>query len=561
MRKLIIADDEKWVRTTIKTIIPFEELNLTLCREASNGVEALELCRLHKPDILLTDIMMPGLNGLELISEVKTLLPSLRIAIISGYSDFEYAKTAMKYGITDYILKPVDEKELTQVLKRIMGELDEQDRLSRENEAEKEHYRRVLPVISEAFLNEVVSKNNMTAEKIRNEAKKYRIDFSLSSFTICVFSPDEELDFEGGAAKYEYCKAIIKRVMRRYAKAVTFPLGKDKSISVSVINHEKKADGIENAFYICNRLLQKKYSLSVSAGVSGSTRQPGMLQNLCADAVNALGNRFWSGPSTLGFHRQEHLSDDLKLSLPEDVLSKIVLNLKLSNITTGLSYIDSTFESLGSDSPRTDNGPAKTERSTAAAAGFSVKPVLVKEFYWQFIQSIIIMLNIQLPFIRHETTVTGSHPYDRIRKSIFLDDLKDRVKELLQHIYDFYHDKNPLDSNLIDNAKKIIEREFAGDISLEQVARHVHLSPSYLSELFKREAGMSFIDYKTITRIEHAKKMLLAPQASISEVSGKVGYSDPKYFSKLFKKITGKTIYEYRQEARGRLCGNSTPDT
>ena len=93
----------------------------------------------------------------------------------------------------------------------------------------------------------------------------------------------------------------------------------------------------------------------------------------------------------------------------------------------------------------------------------------------------------------------------------------------------------------------MIESNYAGDISLEQVARHVHLSPAYLSELFKKQTGMSFIDYKTIVRIENAKKLLSDPSATISEVSAKVGYSDPKYFSKLFRKITGKTVYEFKK--------------
>ena len=118
------------------------------------------------------------------------------------------------------------------------------------------------------------------------------------------------------------------------------------------------------------------------------------------------------------------------------------------------------------------------------------KPALVREFFWQFIQSVITMLDIQLPFIHQETVVTGRHPHDRIRAILFFTDLVDCAKELLRRIYDFYHDRNPVDnSNLIENAKRVIESNFAGDISLEQVARHVHLSPSYLSELFKNRRG------------------------------------------------------------------------
>lgn len=535
MLKLIIADDEKWVRTTIKSIIPFDKLNLALSCEASNGIEALELCRQYEPDILLTDIMMPGLTGLELMKEVRKLLPNLRIVVISGYNDFEYAKTAMKYGIADYLLKPIDEKELTQVLERIGIELGEQKRIKKVKEVEEEQYKKALPVICEAFLNQVISNNNMTADNIRSELHKYGIEFPKNDYTLCITAPDTNLKTEEGRVAQQYYKTIVKRTMKRYTKAVSFPLEKDKTVLVSIINNnDVNVSGIKNAFRIMNLLLKKKYSLSISSGISGSTHQLCMLQDLYLNAAEALETRFWTGAGTLAFYKSGCLSDDLKLSLTEEMLNKITLNLKLSNIQTAISYVESISNSLVSDD--------------AQKIGYHIRPTLIKEFFWQLIQSVIIMLNIQLPFIRHESVVTGEQPYDKIRGTLFIHSLIDCIKDLLEDIFNFYHDKNPLDVNLIENAKKIIESNFAGDISLEQVARHVHLSPAYLSELFKKETGMSFIDYKTIIRIEYAKKLLCTPSINISEVSGKVGFSDPKYFSKLFKKITGKTIYEYKKE-------------
>lgn len=530
MLKLIIADDEKWVRTTIRSVIPFEKLSLDLSCEAADGIEALELCRQHKPDIMLTDIMMPGLNGLELIREVKHLLPDLRIVVISGYNDFEYAKTAMKYGITDYLLKPIDEEELTQVLERISCELREMRRLEIEKHAEKERYMTALPVVCESFLNQMISYNSMTCEKMRSELQRYGIEFTRNSFTICVTTSDENLRSEGNRKAMEYLKTLVKRSMKRTAKAVTFSLEQDKTILVSIINSENESENIKKSFDFCNRQMQKKFRVSISSGVSESTHQLCMLQDLYLKAVEALAVRFWTGPGSLAIYKPQLLTEDLKLTLSEDMLNKITLNFKLSNVQTAISFVDNISASL---------------------ENCRVKPSLVREFFWQFLQSIIILLNIQLPFIRQETVVTGVKPYERLQDTIFFHSLIECVKELLQHCYDFYHDKNPLDNNnMIENAKKIIESNFAGDISLEQVAKHVHLSPAYLSELFKKETGMSFIDYKTIIRIEHAKELLLTLNMNISEVSAKIGYTDPKYFSKLFKKITGKTIYEYKKEVR-----------
>lgn len=531
MIKLIIADDEKWVRTTVKTLIPFQNLDISLACEASNGIEALELCRQHEPDILVTDIMMPGLNGLELIREVRHLLPDLKIVIISGYNDFEYAKTAMKFGIADYLLKPVDEEELLQVLERIKSEIREKARLSREMEAGEEQVRKALPVMCEAFLNELITRNSMTAEKIKSELKKYSIDMPGNIYTICVTAPDENMKNDAVRSSSEKFRALVKHIMKRYTGAVTFGLAHDKNVLVSIINSSNNRAGIEKAFRICSLILAKKLDFSMSMGVSIPTHQLGMLPDIYIKACEALETRFWEGSGTLAAYRTGLLPDEKMLTLSEETLNKITLNLKLSNMQTAVSYVEGLCRSM------------KNERN--------MKPDIVREFFWQFLQSVITMLNIQLPFIRHEAMVTGEHPYERIKDTLFISTLEACIEELLQKIFNFYHDKNPLDNgSLVENAKKIIERNFAGDISLEQVAKHVHLSPAYLSELFKKETGMSFIDYKTIVRIEHAKKLLSTPSMNISEISGKVGYSDPKYFSKLFKKITGKTIFEYRKEVR-----------
>ena len=299
MTKLIIADDEKWVRTTVKTLIPFEALGISLACEAANGIEALELCRQHRPDILVTDIMMPGLNGLELIREVRHLLPDLKIIIISGYSDFEYAKTAMKYGITDYLLKPVDEDELLQVLERIRTEIGEKVRLSKVMEAGEQQVKKALPVMSEAFLNELITWNSMTAEKIRSELKKYNIDMPNSIYTVCVTAPDENMKNDSAKGCSDQYRTLVKRIMKRYAKAVTFSLAYDKNVLVSIINSMNSKPGIERAFKICRLILAKKLNLSISTGVGTPTHQPGMLPDIYMKAREALETRFWEGSGTL----------------------------------------------------------------------------------------------------------------------------------------------------------------------------------------------------------------------------------------------------------------------
>lgn len=528
--KLMIADDEKWVRTAVKTLIPFDKLDVTLVCEASNGIEALELCRQHNPDILLTDIMMPGLTGLDLIKELRSCSPNIKIAVISGYSDFEYAKTAMKYGITDYLLKPVDENELLQVIERFKREIGSETMQNKAKEQEKEQYRQAVPVLFEAFLNQAVTHNTMTADKIKGEFTKYGISFTRQYYSIAIISPDDPQSL-GDRNNAEHFKQIVKRVMKRFLGAVTFSLSGSPDMA-SIINQDTTDnEAILKAFNLCSRIFDRRLGITVSAGLSSPTRQLGMLEQLGRQASKSLEGRFWNGPGQLHFYTPKGFKEEFPLHLTEEALNKITLNMKLSNIQTALSYVGGICGELNKHR--------------------DIEPDLVREFFWQIIQSVISMLNIQLPYIRHETLMTGEQPYESIKKTYFMDQLEYFTKDIMQRIFDFYHDKNPLNnSNLVENAKKVIESNYAGDISLEQVARHVHLSPAYLSELFKKETGMSFIDYKTIVRIENAKRLINSTPLNIYEISTRVGYSDPKYFSKLFKKITGKTVFEYKKEAK-----------
>lgn len=530
--KLMIADDEKWVRAALKAVIPFDKLGLTLVCEASNGVEALELCTSHKPDILLTDIMMPGISGLDLIKELRDRTPDLKIAIISGYSDFEYARTAMKYNITRYLLKPIEEEELTRTLEEFIREIAQEHDAAGLDMQKKSGCGKTLPLMCEAFLNRVLTQGNVTADNIRSTLSDYNITFRYQDFSIAVFTPDST-DAFSTREKADYCLKVISWIMKRYFGAITFAKHGTWLEIVSVLNYHDKLDNslFKKAFSIINSLLQRNCSATVSAGLSQPTRQLAMLGSLYSQACHSLQDRFWDGPGKAHEYHASQAAEEFPLKLTEDMLNKMSLNLKLSNIQPALSFVDLSIDTMKN------------------AAG--IKPELAKEFLWQYIQSILGLLNIQLQFINQYSLLSGEHPYDRLKRTAFVNELGECTKDIITRIFDIYHDKNQIDNaNVTDKAKKLIESDYAGDISLEQVSKYVHLSPAYLSELFKKETGMSFIDYKTIVRLNNAKKLLESTSYGVYDICCKVGYADPKYFSKLFKKLTGKTVYEYRKEFR-----------
>ncbi|MCX7923631.1 MAG: response regulator [Clostridia bacterium] len=530
--KVIVADDEKWVRATIIGTVPFNQLGLTLVCEASNGLEALELCKQHQPDILLTDINMPGLTGLELIEELKKVLPEIKIVIISGYSDFEYAKNAIKFGVSDYVLKPVDETEITKILSQIKESILSQKKHLEEENTLKTQNKQALSILCEKFLNQLIAQNSLTADTIKNNLSSYGMSFSHPYFTTAIFSIDYTSIPDKTKASGNL-KRLLVWIMKRYLNAATFSKLSTDNELVSIINHthSRGHESLSKALKLCIAFFQRKYNNSLTIGISSTGQQLNRLPILYTQAHEALSWGFWSCGERVFYYQQDNTTSNVNIQPSEESLNYIIPNIKLSNCQPAYSYIDEICSDL-----RTYN---------------HIKPSLAKEFFWTFIQLIISRLDIQISFIEYETLLINEHPYERITKISSIKSLSIYTKEMIQHICDHYHDKHLEDTNIgvVEVAKKIIEENYYKDISLEQIAKYVHLNPTYFSELFKKETGIGFIEYKTLLRIENAKKLLASTSMNTNEISNKIGYSDPKYFIKLFKKITGMTLGEYREKS------------
>lgn len=527
--KIIVVDDEKWVRATIISQIPFKALGLTLCSEASNGIEALELCRQYQPDILITDIKMPGLSGLELINELRSLLPLLKIIIISGYDDFEYARTALKYGVSDYILKPVDKNELTNILTKIKDSITEQREQIEQQEYLKKQYKLAVPLMGEQFLNQLITPNSMTANNIAGELSKYNISFPHPFYCVIVFSQHETVQnsLKGNNNSF---KAFACKVMKRYFDAVTFSSNQNPFELVSIINYKSNIDYdiLQKALELCSKFCNNKLGLNLSIGISLPAREFNKLYTLYEQAREALLLKFWEPATIMFFYEKDIISNDSNLNISENTLDDMLLNIKLKNCEPVYSFIAKTCCAL------------KAEKY--------VNPRIVKSFFGNFIYTLCLKLSIYKSLMDYESIFSNAQPYEKINTINTLDNLEGYLKELVQHMCEHYADINHLSEfSIIESVKNIMKQNYFKDISLDQIAGYVNLNPTYFSELFKKETGMSFVYYKTMLRIEAAKNLLKSTNLSIYMISERIGYSDHKYFSKLFKKITGMTVLEYKK--------------
>ncbi|HHV60628.1 MAG TPA: response regulator [Clostridiaceae bacterium] len=586
--KVIIADDEKWVRKTIISLIPFEKLGLNLLGEASNGIEAYHMCVEQQCDILITDIMMPGLNGLELIEELKKALPDLKIIIITGYSDFEYSRAAIKFGVTDYLLKPIDGDELTQALMKIKTEiLEERARQKKETEL-KAKYDNALPFVSENVLNKLISQNTMTAMNIKKELESCSIYFNREYFTVIVFHWDQgdsspgsfpsgdqgdgssgsfpagiqgdglsgsfhtgghgggysgslpaDNSFTGGKCTPEKLRELVKEVFIG-DDSVTFKSALNLDEVITIINHkESKFEELDNLVQLCLEAFNEQYHEKLLVGISSPTQNLKELPECYIEALYAINLAFWH-PEKQIFHFDTGLEtvrnlpgkgylsfNGLPIHLEEQAIANIACGIKLSEYDTAYEYIDNLKEIL---------------------SGYKyLHPETIKEFFWTLVQSVANRLEIYITFIEHDSIFLNMHPYERLKGIKSFDGLCEYVKGVFTRLCAHYQNKVGASNNIIVTVKKLIQENYQSDITLDKIANYVHMNTTYLSELFKKETGMSFIDYKTLIRINHAKELLRSTNLSSNEISAKIGYTDPKYFIKLFKRITGFTINEFRK--------------
>ncbi len=530
--KLVVADDEKWVRMTIKSVIPFKQLGITLAAEASNGLEALDLCKKELPDVLITDIRMPGLTGFELIQEIKAVLPNIKIIIISGYDDFEYAKTAIKLGVSDYLLKPVNQDEITQILSKVIEEIKSQNESAEEQKLIKDQYKSTLPIVFDNVLTQIITPNTLTSDNIYNNIKKCGVKFAKSHYSLLVFEPDDEtLMFkQNNPALF---KKTIQRVVRHYLGGITFSKPSVNNEIISIINHPQAIDNdyFKYAIFMCKKLFEKHFSSTLSVGISSSSSQIKRLPELYIEASTSLGLRFYKGPGETTFFEKNIISESISVNIPDNEWEKLLFSIKFLDLIPVNQFIDNLLKTI-------------QNRESASVDA-------VTEFCWSILQTIITRLNIHMPFIDYYTSMSGTQPYNKIKGIKFMSDLSVCVKEMIQSISTYYSSKEQGNNmNPVEIVKNIIDQNYSSDIGLEQVAKYVHLNPTYFSELFKKELGMSFVDYKMNVRIENAKRLIKSTDLNIYEVSEKIGYSDPKYFSKLFKKVTGMTPFEYKESSK-----------
>ena len=535
MYKVLIADDEKKVCRLIENVIDWKSLGLMVAGIVNDGDAALEFIEEYNPDIVITDIRMPGLNGLKLIEQAKNFNNEIGFVIISGHRQFEYARQAMRFGVEDYLLKPLDENELTEILKKLI--------------AKKESYKETLN--REEYLNKQLAadvkrrQNTFMKSLITNEAKDIE-DFNVKS------------------VNDEYC--------------CDFKKGRFRALIVKADIVEQKEN--EEAYRILINQVQKLTENELREGAIELLSYPSregvyFLINMDAEYEKMLKERLRVVRKRISMLRD--LFWDIKVTacigVPADAFEGIKESIKsarqaiLNRIFWGLNHIivvtDVKSQTLSVNdivSSQFKNGIqerieildiTKLHRLLDSIyQTVKISQAMDGELLFQIVMELIDTLFFSLRKINSEFPIEEKKD-NFINRFYMCTSLEDVFKELTNtfdaEISEVTDLKAEIEAKPIRVAKKYIQDNFHKPLKLDDISSMLGFNSSYFSGLFKKETGENFSDYLAQVRINQAKQLLVQETLPVADIAEAVGYTDLKYFSKLFKRLAGINPTEFRK--------------
>ena len=543
MLKIFLAEDEVIVRETIKRMIPWEELGFELVGEAADGEMALPLLIRQKPDLLITDIKMPFMDGLTLAKLAKKELPELKIVILSGYDDFNYAKQAISIGVEDYLLKPITKNALIERLSEIRSRYEHE-------KTQKEYYEKFQREMqayeknsSRDFLEALVC-GSMDMMEVYKKAEKLGLDIVAEAYNILIFTMNSEEDFSGQKEGYSEWEAESLEMMEGFFsgnplamlfRSNIFSYGvllKGQKENIEKITKEcvKKIKGILN-----RKESKREWFLAVGQPVERLSQ----IKKSYHTAARAFSQRYLYDENILYYNEMEMMehrsgqadtNDNAYLKKVDvNALNPAILQKFLSN---GLqeeteNFVKDYFYAIGQE-------PMESlvfRNYVILNVRFSVLSFLkslgcdTEEMEPENTEEILAESGKNI-----ESAIT--YAKKMISQAITIRDQNsgNKNRSILKTAVDF------IDEHYMDE-----------DISLNTAANVANVSSNHFSALFSQNMGQTFIEYLTTLRMNKAKELLRCTGMRSSEVAGEVGYKDAHYFSYLFKKTQGMTPSEYRK--------------
>jgi two-component system response regulator YesN len=538
MYKLLIAEDEPTFREGILTMIDWESEGIRVIGTASNGRKALELMETELPDILLTDIQMPQMSGLELIEETQKREIDLIPVLLTGYSEFEYAQRALKLGVFDYILKPCNPKQVREVILRVKDELiRKRSQENQVNRLERQWMANARTIKEDKLMKWLKASPHNVEDRIA-EMAEYGIQLTNKPVLAIVFRFDskelnalayEENDLR--LIRYAASNILEESIGHRFAGQHELLTLEDQFILLANVPEETLHADIQSSLESVQRNLSSFLKVSVSIGV-GSVTALSELHLSYKEALGLLSRRFFHGSSGLFVASETSeeptaAAESSKFQHDFAVLERQIRgNIAESNYADFVSQVEKWLDSFREQ-------------------GLSISRIHLHTY--SLIDGLIKEINSN-PQENNKEAIEQLESYaGQVQRLETFEELSTMMTLVIQKFVKLMNSKKPLHKT-VQYVIDLINEKYDTNLTLKSISEEVFMSPSHLSTLFRQEMGINFLDYLHQYRIEKAKLLLKENNGKVYAVARQVGYYDEAHFVRFFKKWTGMLPSQYKKQ-------------
>lgn len=524
--KVMLVDDEEDVAQAIMKKMDWESMGFEKPRYAHNGLEALELAEELKPDVVMTDIQMPYMDGMELSRNLKQLYPNIRIIFFSGYDEFEYAKEAIRLEAEEYILKPIDADELRAVFTRVHEALD-RDIDEKLNVAKLEnYYMDSLPLLQEDFFSSLLE-GRIEENRIEKYMSDYRIELHGPFYAVLIVHISNS-NIPDGMNPVLLSVSVRKLLEERMDEkwGCNFFSYQGSTVMIAQLQSKKDASALtDDCDRIC-RLAESICKAKVTIGLGSLVENLVDLEDSYRGARDAVSYRVLYG-HTKAINISEIVPSDYDVAIADqtDTLTDIFKKMKMTDAVTveeaASKYIESNLE----------------QQASIQNYRFFVME-LVSELY-KFARNN--QLDIGEIFDMSSDVYAAVQQMEQRELAEWFKKVCVRIHELISH------KRSDNTRSFVLKAQDYVADHYSDqDLSIDFICNYLGVSSAYFSTVFKKETGKTFVGYLTDYRMEIAEKMLLETDEKTYIIAEKVGYSDPNYFSYVFKKQFGVSPSKYK---------------
>ena len=513
MYRVIIADDEPVIRRGLRETIEWDALGLEVAGEAADGAEALKLIREIRPEILITDIRMPEMDGIELIREIKKLELNTKITILSGYSDYDYLKAAIRLGVDNYLLKPIDNDELISNLRNTVGEIEKEAAVSLQ-------IRQGTVLLRSNTLRRLVA-GYISGEELKEKAEFLHIPLEAEAYLCAVCSVSRQVPPE---VREMFFRDLVTGM--NSPRQMVFTDG-DGNLALLLAFDETPADrnGIRQELEALTDRAMRERGIPLMIGAGRMADGAGKIRDSYESAKETLEyGAFLKNSGVIWFDEVPETPQVQQIPDRTDY-DRIREYIRRGEQEELKAYLEKTLDDM--------------------IAGAGAQHHRIRN----------LMMHMAVRMTDCFRTIYGSmsafrepegFDYTRLFTLRSYRDMLGWLFQLCDGLFAANRSLLGRSTSVVGLAVDYITEHYREGVTLRQVAADCHVNTSYLGQIFRKETGSAFTDYVNALRIQEARRLLADPTLKVYEVAEQVGFTDYHYFLKIFKKVTGKSPTDTR---------------